>query len=49
MFTARITRKTGDKIVKDEISTDELADLLDMLERNYDDDEVLEIHIGREK
>lgn len=45
MFTARITRKTGTKVVKDEISTDELSELLELIDRSYDDEEVLEIHI----
>lgn len=47
MFTARITRKTGEKIVKDEMTTDELSELLQILINNYEneDDYILEIHI----
>lgn len=47
MFTARISRKDLLKVTKDEINMEYLGDILEMLERNYDDQEVLEIHISR--
>lgn len=45
MFTARVTRKSGEKIVKNEINTWNLSELLDIIDRSYEADEVLEIHI----
>jgi len=46
MWIARISRKSGDKIIKDEFHTDELSRLMEMLSvLGYDEAEVLEIHI----
>ena len=49
MFTARITRKVGDEIVKQGITTEDLSDLLSMIVLNFSDNEILEIHIVRGK
>lgn len=48
-YKATISRFIDSKtVIKDEMRTDELSDLLKILGRSYDDD-VLEIHIVREK
>ena len=51
MFTARITRKVEERIVKEEIKTEDLVDLLHIMNTVYTPDEgqILEIHIVREK
>ena len=48
MFTARITREAGDKIVKDALYSFYLDSLCEKICNNYDDNEVLEIHITGE-
>ena len=49
MFTARITRKVGEAITKDEMVDTNLASLLTEIFMTYNDGEILEIHIVREK
>ena len=49
MFTARITRQRGERVVKDEIFGDSLFLLLTEIFMTYDNDEVLEIHIIRQE
>ena len=49
MFTARITRQRGEKVVKDEVSRDTLSGLLAVLLAAVGVSEILEIHIVREK
>ena len=48
MWIARISRNRGDKVTKDELSTNYMTELLEMLIRILDDGaEILEIHIFR--
>ena len=48
MWIARVSRNTGGKVVKDELRTDDLSELLEMLAKfGYDETEILEIHIYR--
>lgn len=49
MFTAKITREIGETITKDEMIDINLASLLTEIFMTYNDNEVLEIHITREK
>ena len=49
MFTARITRKVEEAIIKDEMVDSNLTSLLTEIFMTYNDNEVLEIHIVREK
>lgn len=51
MFTARITRKVGEVIIKEDIKTEDLVDLLQIMNTVYTPDEgqILEIHIVREE
>ena len=47
MFTAKITRKVGEEIVKEEIRTIDLYYIYDKISA-YSEHEILEIHIVRE-
>ena len=49
MFTARITRQRGKKVVKDEVSRDTLSGLLAVLLAAVGFSEILEIHITRQE
>ena len=49
MFTARITRKVGETITKDEMVDTNLASLLTEIFMTFNDNEILEIHITREE
>lgn len=49
MFTARITRKVGEAITKDEMIDVSLSSLMTEIFMTFNDDEVLEIYIVREK
>ena len=49
MFTARITRKVGEAITKDEMIDVSLSSLMTEIFMTYNDSEVLEIHITREE
>lgn len=48
MWTARIT-KQGVAVDKDEVSTKDLSELLEMLSNYYEGTDVLEIHIYRKE
>jgi len=46
MWIARISRNRGDKVIKDELSTDDISELLEMLGRILEGiTGILEIHI----
>jgi len=48
MWIARISRNRGDKVIKDELSTDDISELLEMLGRMLESEaDLLEIHIYR--
>lgn len=47
VYIARITRQVGEEIVKDEISDDDVEDLLLDLFSNFSHYNILEIHITR--
>ena len=48
MWIARVARNRGDKVVKDELRTEDISELLEILGRMlYDEAEILEMHIYR--
>ena len=49
MFTARITRRIGEIIYKDEMVDSELTTLLTEIFMTFNDNEVLEIHITKQE
>ena len=52
MWIARISRNRGDKVNKDELRTEDISELLEMLTKlieDENDEEIMEIHIYRGK
>ena len=48
MWIARVARNRGGKVVKDELRTEDISELLEIMGRMlYDEAEILEMHIYR--